>query len=77
MVVSPNLEPTDSWYVWISHPTSDFYRHVSKQVTRENSRFHALMASQLEAAAGESAIWAAATQAPESQKTRMFSDEKN
>ncbi|KAF8514644.1 P-loop containing nucleoside triphosphate hydrolase protein [Hysterangium stoloniferum] len=44
---------------------SGTYREL---VTKENSRFHALMASQLEAAAGESAIWAAATQAPDPPK---------
>jgi len=45
---------------------SGTYRQL---VTRENSRFHALMASQLDAAAGESAMWAAATRAPESQQS--------
>ncbi|KAF8511536.1 P-loop containing nucleoside triphosphate hydrolase protein [Gautieria morchelliformis] len=43
----------------------------------ENSRFHALMASQLEAAAGESAIWAAATQAPEPPKPRTSPNTNN
>ncbi|KAF8584310.1 hypothetical protein K439DRAFT_1633682 [Ramaria rubella] len=46
---------------------SGTYRQL---VTRENSRFHTLMASQLEAAAGESAIWAAATRPPEPSKSQ-------